>query len=461
VGDIAIPYLFAALMAVEYGYNALRGNGYQTPRDSAVSLMVAVPHFTTLAILPVIWVVLYRAVEGVVPWRLGADAWWVWPLGIVVMDFAAYWMHRYHHALNLTWAIHSVHHSSDEYTITTGGRSSLAEPVVNVVSGAYLILVLPALTGLPLAAAALGWLVKDTWGFAVHTRNVRRLGVLEAVMATPSHHRVHHAIDPIYANRNYGFVFIVWDKLFGTFQPELDEVPPTFGTHRPPMSFHPIAVAFHELRLLWGDAVATRRWRDKLRLWFMPAGWRPRDLDARPAVHVRYEPPAPRALYAVGGLQLAYLLVALFHLGTAIGTHGVAADLAYLGFVILGTAVSGEYFEQTRRYLATEALRAAAVFVMVAATGRWFGRPLDELAVVLCALGGTSFVAAIVSCSPRAGSRRSPASPGSSRSARSGAVIMLDGRQVSGPDIVMPRDDKAHGLTITATGYLAHEETLA
>lgn len=393
MGDIAIPYLFAALMAVEFGWNAWRGNGYQTPRDSAVSLMVAVPHFTTLSILPVIWVVLYRGLAGAVPWQL-PDAWWIWPLGIVVMDLAAYWMHRYHHALNLTWGIHSVHHSSDEYTMTTGGRSSVAEPAVNVLSGAYLILVAPALLGVPLAAAGVGWLVKDCWGFAVHTRNVGKLGPLEWILATPSHHRVHHAIDDVYRGKNYGFVLIVWDKLFGTFQPELAAVPPTYGTTRPPLSFHPLAVAFHELRLIWRDAAATRRWRDKLRIWYMPAGWRPADAPARVDRHVRYEPPAPRGMYVVVGLQLAYLVTAILHIAVTVSAHGAAANVAYLGFLVLGTAVSGEYFEQTRRYLAAECLRAAVVAVMVAATGRWFGRPLDPLVAVLSGLGACNLLVA-------------------------------------------------------------------
>lgn len=394
MGDISIPHLFGALMAIEYGYNAVRRNGHQTPRDSAVSLMVAIPHFATLTILPVAWVLLYRELLSAVPWRL-PDAWWTWPLGVVVMDLAAYWMHRYHHALNLTWGVHSVHHSSDELTLTTGARSSLAEPLVNVVSGAYLILVAPALLGLPLAAAGFGWLIKDTWGFAVHTRNVRRLGPLEAVLATPSHHRVHHAIDPIYAGKNYGFVFIVWDRLFGTFQPELDRVPPTFGTARPPRSFHPIAVAFHELRLIYRDAARARRWRDRLRIWFMPAGWRPAELPPEPAAgHARHEPPAPPGLHAIGGLQLALLLGSILHLGLTVDAHGAGANLAYLGFFVLGTAVSGEYFERTRRYLAAELVRALAIAAMLAATGRWFGRPLDGLTAALIALAAANLVAA-------------------------------------------------------------------
>lgn len=391
-GEVVIPYLFGALMALEFLYNLARGGRYQSPRDSATSLMLAIPHVAVLSVLPVAWVILYRIVEHAMPWHIPMG-WWVWPLGILAMDFASYWMHRYHHALNLTWGIHSVHHSSEEFTITTGARASVAEPFVNVVSGAYLILVLPALTGLPVVAAALGWLVKDVWGVAVHTRNVGTLGPLEWILATPSHHRVHHGKNPIYDGKNFGFITILWDRLFGTFQPELAAEPPIYGTHRPPMSFHPIHVAFHELVIVWRDAAATRRWGDKLRIWFMPAGWRPADLDERAAIP-RRSTPAPRGLYLVGGLQLAYLLVASLHLSATLGDHALGENLAYLGFLVFATAIAGDYFEGKPRYLALETVRALGVIAMIGATDRWFGRPLGDLALVLVAFAAVNLVAA-------------------------------------------------------------------
>lgn len=395
MGDIQLPFLFVALMAIEFVYNAWRANGHQQPRDSAVSVMVAIPHFTTLAIIPVVWVVLYRAAAPLVPWRM-PDAWWTWPLGIVVMDLAAYWMHRYHHALNVTWAVHAVHHSSEELTVTTGARSSMAEPLVNCLTGAYLILVAPVLLGLPLEAAIVGWMVKDTWGFAVHTRNVGRLGPLEWFLATPSHHRVHHGLDPRYRDRNYGFVFIVWDRLFGTFQPELADGAQRYGVDEPPRSFRPLAVAFHHLALVLADARATRRWRDKLRVWFMPAGWRPGDVPPRPPVDTAaYRPVAPPGLYPVAVLQLAYISAMLWHLSTTIPQASVATNLAALAFVILGTVALGEFFELSKSFLTLELARAMIVIVMIVTTRQWFGRDLDHVAFVLVGLAALNLVTAV------------------------------------------------------------------
>jgi hypothetical protein len=299
-------------------------------------------------------------------------AWWTWPLGIVAMDFATYWVHRYHHALNLTWAIHSVHHSSEHLTLTTGARSSLAEPAVNLVTGAYLILIAPALLGLPLAAAGFGYLVKDCWGFAVHTRNVATLGPLERVLATPSHHRVHHARNPIYAGKNFGFVLIVWDKLFGTFQPELASEPPVFGIDDPPASFNPIVVSFQPLATLLR---ATPRWRDKLRLAYAPV--RPIVPRARPAM-----PAQPRGMIAIGLAHLAYLALAVAQLTMTLADHATVANLGYLAMIVLGTACLGAFFDADRRWLALELVRAAAT-AAVLATGAWFGRPFDPVAAAL------------------------------------------------------------------------------
>lgn len=389
---VVVPYVLSALMALEYGYNLTRNHKHQSPRDAATSIMVAVPHTLLLTILPPAWMALYQAIEQAMPWHLPLH-WWTWVIGILAIDLATYWMHRYHHALNLTWGVHSVHHSSEEFTITTGARSSVAEPLVNVVSGAYLILVVPALFGIPLVATVVGWFVKVGWGVAVHTRCVDKLGPLEWILATPSHHRVHHTLDPRCQDKNFGFVTILWDKLFGTFQAERTAEPPVFGVSHPPRSYDPIVVGFHELARVWRAAVATPRWRDKLRIWFMPAGWRPAGALPDPAGRSHHSKP-PRRLHLVGGLQLAYFLVGSMQLTISARHHGLGENLAYLVFLLVATAVSGAYFEHSRLYARLESSRALAVAGMLVLTGTWFGRPIDELTIALIALAGANLLAA-------------------------------------------------------------------
>lgn len=387
-----VPYALSTLMALEYAYNLARARGYQTPRDTATSVMVAIPHTLLLTVLGSAWIALYGWLSRALPYQIPMG-WWIWPIGILAVDLATYAMHRYHHALNVTWGAHSVHHSSEEFTITTGARSSIAEPLVNVISGAYLILVIPALLGVPLVAAVVGWFIKVGWGVAVHTRCIDKLGPLEWILATPSHHRVHHATNPIYRDKNFGFVTILWDKLFGTFQPELASEPPTFGVANPPRSYHPLAVAFHELASVGRAAVATRRWRDKLRIWFMPAGWRPADAPADRAPPAAFSP-APAALSVVGGLQLAAFVMGSIHLTITTPRHGYVENLTYLGFLFASTIVSGAYFEHSPRFLRLEAVRALACAALLGLTGAWFGRPLDALTMITISLVAASALAA-------------------------------------------------------------------
>jgi sterol desaturase/sphingolipid hydroxylase (fatty acid hydroxylase superfamily) len=387
----AVPYVLSALMAIEYVANLARARGDQSPRDAATSVMVTVPHSLILGVVGSAWITLYGVIAAALPWQLPM-AWWIWPVAILAVDLASYAMHRYHHLLNLTWGVHSVHHSSEEFTITTGARSSIAEPLVNVISGAYVILAVPALLGIPVEAAVVAWFVKVGWGVAVHTRCIDKLGPLEWVLATPSHHRVHHAINPIYRDKNFGFVTILWDKLFGTFQPELASEPPVFGTSNPPRSYHPLVAGFHELATVWRAAASTRRWRDKLRIWFMPAGWRPADVAADRAPSATFSPP-PAGLYAIGGLQLAAFVVGSTQLTASVLDHGIAANVTYLGFLFASSLITGAYFEHSPSYPWLEGARAMVCATIVASTGTWFGRPIDGMSMIMLGLVAANLVA--------------------------------------------------------------------
>ena len=209
------------------------------------------------------------------PWSMGA--WdsgnpWIWLGMFVLYDFVYYWSHRFRHEINFLWAGHSIHHSSEDYNLTTALRQTSSSIFVWVFS-------VPAfLLGAPLES----WLVCGAWNllyqFWVHTRHIKKLGPVEWLMVTPSHHRVHHAQNARYIDKNHGGVFIIWDRLFGTFAEEVDEEEIIFGVRRSLHNLNPIAANFQVWRSLASDAWHTNRWQDKLRIWFMPTGWRPEDV---------------------------------------------------------------------------------------------------------------------------------------------------------------------------------------
>jgi alkylglycerol monooxygenase len=199
---------------------------------------------------------------------------WLYALCFIGLDFAYYWTHRFNHVINLFWNRHIVHHSSEEFNLSCALRQSISSLV-----GIYFFLYIPlALIGIPnevIAVVAPLHLFAQFW---YHTRLIGKMGWLEHILVTPAHHRVHHAINDEYIDKNYAAIFIVWDKWFGTFQEELPDIPAVYGTKKPVNTWNPYLINFVHLWQLIKDAFRTRRWWDKLRIWFMPTGWRPDDV---------------------------------------------------------------------------------------------------------------------------------------------------------------------------------------
>ncbi len=190
---------------------------------------------------------------------------------LILMDFFSYWVHRWGHAINVLWAVHSPHHSAEEMNIFVGLRASVTQRV-------FTFSVLWPLTIIGFTPFDI-YLVNGIHLFIALFQHVTWTGktrLIGRIFNTPSHHRVHHSVNTQYLDKNFGDFLIVWDKLFGTFEPEDEEC--VYGMYNPPRSWNPIVINFHYFRVLWRDAVATKSRLDKLRIWFMPAGWRPRDL---------------------------------------------------------------------------------------------------------------------------------------------------------------------------------------
>lgn len=271
----AVPFFFL-LIALELLADRWRGVSTYNLSDSINSMSAGVLSTTVGLVTKVIGLLTYTiAWEHFGQLELAANSVWVWLFAFVLYDLCYYWNHRLGHERSVLWAAHSVHHQSEEYNLTTALRQT---------STGFLfgwIFYLPmALIGVPplvfLAVASLNLLYQ----FWVHTRHIPKLGWFEWVFITPSNHRVHHAQNQIYMDRNYGGVFILWDRLFGSFQEELDDHPVVFGVTTPLASWNPLWANLQVYAALWQDAKRTSSTWDKLRIWFMRTGWRPADVAA-------------------------------------------------------------------------------------------------------------------------------------------------------------------------------------
>jgi sterol desaturase/sphingolipid hydroxylase (fatty acid hydroxylase superfamily) len=274
----AVP-LFFLLIGLELVLEKVRKTQYYRTNDAINSLSAGVlSRMVDLvkALVPLtVYVLIY---ENFAFFQL-TDTTLVWIIAFVLYDFCYYWNHRFGHEMSLLWAAHVVHHSSEEYNLTTALRQSSSSIFSWIF---YLPLALLGIDPIVLITVASLNLIYQFW---VHTRHVPKLGWFEWLLVTPSNHRVHHAQNRVYIDRNYGGVFIIWDRLFGSFQEELDEEPVIFGIRSSLKSWNPLYANLQVYKQLCQDSWHARHWLDKWRVWFGRTGWRPRDVaEAYPIV---------------------------------------------------------------------------------------------------------------------------------------------------------------------------------
>ncbi|MFJ2282987.1 sterol desaturase family protein [Pseudomonas sp. NPDC087803] len=272
----AVPFFFV-LIAAELLADRWRGVSHYRLADSVNSLSAGVLSTTTGLLTKGVGLLTYAfALHHLALLRLPADSLWVWVLAFVFYDFCYYWLHRLGHERNILWAAHSVHHQSEEYNLSTALRQTSTGFLLG-----WIFYLPMAVLGVPLlvfvSVAALNLLYQ----FWVHTRHIPKLGWFEWFFVTPSNHRAHHAQNALYMDRNYGGVFILWDRLFGTFQEEDDNEPVIFGVTTPLASWNPLWANVQFYAQLWDDARRAASPWDKLRIWFMRTGWRPADVAAK------------------------------------------------------------------------------------------------------------------------------------------------------------------------------------
>ena len=252
-------------------------------------------------------------------------AWWA--LAAIAWDFCYYWFHRFSHEISILWAAHAVHHQSEDYNLST----ALRQTSTGFLFGWIFYLPLFVL-GFPLEVLITVNAVNLIYQFWVHTQLIRRLGPLEAVLMTPSHHRVHHAQNERYIDKNYGGMFILWDRLFGSYESESDDEPVVFGVRKPLANWNPFWANLQVYDYLWFDARKTKRWRDKLGIWFRHTGWRPADVQARyPKSRVdlahfeKFDPEVAPGIRRYAVAQFAVAIAAVLWIGELFATSGAGA----------------------------------------------------------------------------------------------------------------------------------------
>jgi sterol desaturase/sphingolipid hydroxylase (fatty acid hydroxylase superfamily) len=197
------------------------------------------------------WIYQYRLFD------IPMTAWWAWALILVLEDFCYYWFHRLHHEVRCLWAAHVNHHSSEHLNLAVALRQSWTTPITGMLFWAPL-----ALLGFHPLMILTQQAISLLYQFWIHTQAIKSLGPLEWVMNTPSHHRVHHGSNPQYLDKNYAGIFIVWDRLFGSFEPEREPV--RYGLTHNINTFNPVKIAFHEWVAIAREARAARSGRAAL-----------------------------------------------------------------------------------------------------------------------------------------------------------------------------------------------------
>jgi sterol desaturase/sphingolipid hydroxylase (fatty acid hydroxylase superfamily) len=286
-----------------------------------------------------------------------------WVGVILGVDFFYYWFHRASHRCHIGWATHAPHHSSEDYNLAVALRQGPVQPLFSRVF--YLPL---ALLGFPPAmfAAAVG--INTVYQFWIHTELIGKLGPLEWVLNTPSHHRVHHGCDARYIDRNHGGMLIIWDRMFGTFVPEGER--PTYGVVEPIATFNPVLAAWRPFGDLLVLAWKAPRWSDKLLLWLMPPEWRPRGLEKAhvkvAAGRAKYDVRAPRrvGLY-VTAAWIATLAVTVIFLLRGPSLSG-AMQAAFVAWFAASTGALGGLIEGRRWAKPLEIARMVAAPLVVA-----------------------------------------------------------------------------------------------
>ncbi|MEP7265612.1 MAG: sterol desaturase family protein [Bacteroidota bacterium] len=267
---LLIP-VFLLIVVLEWYVSYKKENNRYSSANTIMNLTIgAIDQVSSLLYL----VMLYFVMEFVYAhFRLFEmqNNWLQWVLAYIAVDFISYWYHRWSHRINILWAGHVTHHSSELFNFSNGFRTSLFQGINRIIFWA----VLPVF-GFSPWVLVITLKVSGIYDFLLHTEYIPKLGFLEKIFITPSAHRVHHGKNELYIDKNYGSTFVIWDKMFGTYQEETEKV--EYGIKSNYIDNNPLAAIGHHYQYLWNAMISAKKWTDKVKVWIMPPEWKPENV---------------------------------------------------------------------------------------------------------------------------------------------------------------------------------------
>ena len=268
----AVP-IFLLLIVIEYCYGKYKGKNTYRLNDTFTSLSLGMisryPTMLNLGMQSLIFVYISKYLNVGL---LSVKNPLTWVIAFLLYDLSYYWMHRMHHEIKILWATHSVHHHGEDYNLATALRQTSTGWLWKWIF--YLPMIILGIPGEVFITVAGINLVYQFW---VHTEHIGHLGFLEKIFITPMNHGIHHAKNKEYIDANYGGVFIIWDRMFGTYTARMPDVEPVYGTVSALQSWNPIWANFQIFTTMVKDTIKTKKYSDKVRVWFSKTYWRPED----------------------------------------------------------------------------------------------------------------------------------------------------------------------------------------
>ncbi|MBY0410368.1 MAG: sterol desaturase family protein [Burkholderiaceae bacterium] len=399
---LATP-VFLVLIAVELAIGFKRRRNTYRLADAMSSISLGMLSQTSAVFTKLVRIGIYTALfQQVALWR--SDAFWFsppgWLLALVFYDFCYYWLHRMGHECAVLWAAHAVHHQSQDYNLSTALRQTSSGALFG-----WIFYVPMALAGVPPLVFGVVALVDLLYQFWVHTEQVGRLGWFDRWFCSPSNHRVHHAVNDAYLDKNYGGVLVVWDRMFGTFKDEDAAEQCVYGTRGLLNSWDPLWANAQVYAGLVRDSWHTRRWADKARVWLKPPGWRPTDVQVRfpkPAFSMAqmqlYQPPTSRAVQWFASVQFVAMLAGVAAFLWQADAIPIPHNAVWFAVLLVSQWALGAVLQGRIGMLMALLLQSAALTTATSALGyaQWYAvlkPPTMIIAIILVALSAYSISA--------------------------------------------------------------------